>query len=73
MPGFSRRLARPTPRGALGDQARALRQEVFEVLDVAFWQRISRRRHNGAPNVPRIALETAYLLLSNIGDTARAR
>jgi len=68
MPGFRGVWLGRHHTGALGDQARALRQEVFDVLDDAFG--------NAFPNVSAaarhtclgIALETAYLLLSNVGD-----
>lgn len=68
MPGFRGVWSGRQRTGPLGDQAHTLRQEVFDVLDAALADAYpgvaidSRRRCLG------IALETAYLLLSNIDD-----
>ena len=68
MPGFRGVWSGRHRTGPLGDQARALRQEVFDVLDQILNDAFpdvaaqDRRRCLG------IALETAYLLLSNTED-----
>ncbi|MCX7064167.1 MAG: TetR/AcrR family transcriptional regulator [Proteobacteria bacterium] len=68
MPGFRGVWSGRHRTGPLGAQSQALRQEVFDVLDVALDEAFpdvaiqTRRRGLG------IALETAYLLLSNIDD-----
>ena len=68
MPGFRGVWSGRHRTGPMGDQAHALRQEVFDVLDAALGDAYpgvamdARRRCLG------IALETAYLLLSNTDD-----
>jgi len=68
MPGFRGVWSGRHRTGPLGDQAQALRQEVFDVLDQALDETFpdvaiqTRRRGLG------VALETAYLLLSNVDD-----
>lgn len=68
MPGFHGVWSGRHRTGPLGEQARALRQEVFDVLDQTLGDAFpnvgieARRRCLG------IALETAYQLLSNIDD-----
>jgi AcrR family transcriptional regulator len=68
MPGFRGVWSGRHRTGPLGDQAQALRQEVFDVLDQALDKTFpdvaiqTRRRGLG------VALETAYLLLSNVDD-----
>ena len=68
MPGFRGVWSGRHRTGPMGEQARALRQEVFDVLDQALGDAFphvaidTRRRCLG------IALETAYQLLSNVDD-----
>ncbi len=68
MPGFRGVWSGRHRTGPLGDQARTLRQEVFDVLDRALGEAVpavavdARRRCLG------IALETAYQLFSNVED-----
>jgi AcrR family transcriptional regulator len=68
MPGFRGVWLGRHHAGALGDQARALRQEVFDVLDVAFAGAFPNVAATARRTCLGIALETAYLLLSNVGD-----
>lgn len=68
MPGFRGVWSGRHRTGPFGEQAQALRQEVFDVLDKVLDTTFpdvaiqTRRRGLG------VALETAYLLLSNVED-----
>ena len=68
MPGFRGVWSGRHRSGPLGDQARALRQEVFDVLDRILGDAFATVAVADRRRCLSIALETAYLLLSNTDD-----
>jgi AcrR family transcriptional regulator len=68
MPGFRGVWSGRHRTGPLGDQARALRQEVFDVLDRILGDAFADVAVADRRRCLSIALETAYLLLSNVDD-----
>jgi AcrR family transcriptional regulator len=68
MPGFRGVWSGRHRTGPLGDQARALRQEVFDVLDRILGDAFAKVAVADRRRCLSIALETAYLLLSNTDD-----
>lgn len=73
MPGFHGVWSGRHRTGPLGDQARALRQEVFDVLDRILGDAFPHVLADARRRCLSIALETAYLLLSNFDDRKLVR
>ncbi len=68
MPGFRGVWSGRHRTPPMGDQARVLRQEVFDVLDRTLGDAFAHVTIDARQRCLRIALETAHLLLSNIDD-----
>ena len=68
MPGFRGVWSNRHRTPPMGDQARALRQEVFDVLDQKLGEAFAHVPIDARQRCMHIALETAHLLLSNNDD-----
>ena len=68
MPGFRGVWSGRHRTGPLGEQAHALRQEVFDALDQALGEAFPNVAVEARQRCLGIALETAYQLLSNVDD-----
>ncbi|HTK98364.1 MAG TPA: TetR/AcrR family transcriptional regulator [Pseudomonadales bacterium] len=68
MPGFRGVWSGRHRSGPLGEQARALRQEVFDALDQTLGDAFPHVSVEARQRSLGIALETAYQLLSNVDD-----